>query len=500
MFAFAIWDRRERKLLLGRDRYGIKPLYVWRAGGIVAFASEPKAFRALPAFVPILDPAAIAEYLTFQNILSARTFLKGVAVFPPASWAVIDAHVGEVHSTEYWDFSFAEPDGRSSDEDLAEELHRLLSQAVERQLVSDVEVGSFLSGGLDSGSIVALAVRSVPLMKTFTVGFELDSVAGEELHFDERAAAEAISAFVGTTQFEVIIGPRHVTDCLQRLVHHVEEPRVGQSYPNFYAAELASKFVKVAFAGTGGDEVLGGYPWRYPPLGMAGTEFPTWHFSVWQRLLSDDQLRDVLLPMRDHLADFSSRDVHRRILDSAPSSETDPDDWLSAALYFEAKTFLPGLLAIEDRLAMAHGLEVRVPFLDNDLVDFCQRLPRSVRLSGEASVPMSPVGADRKSGGKRILRQAMQGELPPEILAASKQGFAAPDTLWFSRNLRDDVLSLVRRINKSVADPEIAETILGEAWASPAGARHLSWSLTAVSLLLRDYWPDDESTIGRGMA
>ena len=496
MFAFAIWDRQNRRLLVGRDRYGIKPLYIWQSTGQIAIASEPKAFRRLAGFSPILDAEGLAEYFTFQNILSNRTFLRGVSVFPPGNWAEVSTEDGALNMSRYWEFSFHEPSHPGSDEEYAEELGRLLEQAVNRQLVSDVEVGSFLSGGLDSGSIVAIAARHLPGMKAFTVGFELDFVADDELNFDERSAAAEIAALVGATQFEMLIGPEHVRKCLPKLVRHLEEPRVGQSYPNYYAAELASRFVKVAFAGTGGDEILGGYPWRYPPEGMALSDLDTWHFNIWRRLLTEGQVKSFLAPLGEELAGFNPREVHRKLLASDKLSLKDGTDPLSAALNFEAKTFLPGLLAVEDRLSMAHGLEVRVPFLDNDLVEFCQGLPRPSRL-GRTVPKQADVRLWRKtSNGKQLLRQAMKGALPDRLLRATKQGFSGPDTMWFAHHLKSDVIDCLKSIDPEFTDSLVVADLLMNSQESPGSSRLLSWSLMAASMHLRDYWPSGTS-LGR---
>lgn len=426
MFAFAIWDRLERRLLIGRDRYGIKPLYVWSTPNQIAFASEAKAFRSIPGFAAAPDAYGIAEYFTFQNILSERTFTKDVSVFPAGFWGEVLSTDGVLRRHQYWDFEFAEPEQPGSELEYAEELRRLLEQAVSRQLVSDVEVGSYLSGGLDSGSIVEIASERLPGMKTFTVGFAMDNVPLGEAHFDERLAAEEIASFVGSTQFEVVIGPKHISECLEDLVHHMEEPRVGQSYPNYYAAQLASNFVKVVLSGTGGDECLGGYPWRYPPADLDAENFGAWHFARWQRVFPYQRAVQLSGGSPASGVHPGPRGAYEAVFDGCRGGSS-----INAALYFEAKTFLPGLLAVEDRLSMAHGLEARVPFLDNDLVDFALNLPRSVRLGDSG-------GAGQTAQGKRILRSAMLGHLPKATIQAPKQGFSAPDELWFDPEVTVD--------------------------------------------------------------
>jgi asparagine synthase (glutamine-hydrolysing) len=493
MFAFAIWDKQTQALLLGRDRYGIKPLYTWSTPGQVVFASEPKAIRTLPEFTPDLDAHAIAEYFVFQNILSDRTFLKGVRVFPPGSWGrvFVGQRPQEMQQHQYWDFDFREPDAPAPMADYVEEFRRLLTQAVDRQLVSDVEVGAYLSGGLDSGAIVSLAARRLPGMKTFTIGFDLHSASDDEHHFDERAAAETIASASGATPIEMIIGPQQAIACLDKLAYHLEEPRVGQSYPNYYAARLASPFVKVVLAGTGGDEILGGYPWRYPASASPGLGFTDWHFNLWNRVLTEAEMRTVLRSLAQDLADFNALEVYESVMDAAPSMSASSAPWtdLHRVLYFEAKTFLPGLLAVDDRLSMAHGIETRVPFLDNDLVDFTQQLPAPLRLQtveDPASSQGVPQGFKR---GKVLLRQAMSGQLPEEITMAPKQGFAAPDTRWFSEPLVSHVRAASDALGRRF-DALGIDQLVGINGPGRPPSRAVSWSLLAVSSYFREFGSD----------
>ncbi len=483
MFAFAIWDRRTQNLLLGRDRYGIKPLYIWTSPRQIAFASEPKALRALPDFAPVLDAHGVAEYFTFQNILTDRTFLKDVRVFPPASWGLmsIGRESQEMQRCQYWDFDFQEPEHPVDESAYAEELRHLLAQAVDRQLVADVEVGAYLSGGLDSGSIVALAARRSPGMKTFTIGFEMDEVAEQELGFDERAAAESIARMAGTTQVEMVIGPRHVISCLPRLAHHMEEPRVGQCYPNFYAAQLASGFVKVVLAGTGGDEVLGGYPWRLPGPRMGGEAFLAWHFSLWNRVIDHDTLASLLSPLANDLGDFDARAIHRKSLATCGTAWSEsPNGSASAALHFEARHFLHGLLAVDDRLSMAYGLETRLPFLDNDLVDFAMNLPLSMRFRSREET-RNAEGVDLLRTGKVALRRAMRTDLGSAAVDAAKQGFSAPDSKWMAE-LAPELLLAATSVSEAI-DPAAVVNLVDSMLLSDGAPRGRRWRTVAWSLL-----------------
>jgi len=250
MFAFAVWDSRKGKLFLARDRYGVKPLYYTWIGHTFAFSSEIKAFLEHPAFSVKVDTQALLEYFTFQNLFSDRTLFSGVTLLPAGHYAVLNTEGGErLQRTQYWDFSFVEPAKPLTTLEYEEELHFLFDQAVRRQLISDVPVGSYLSGGMDSGAITAVASQQIPYLTTFTGGFDLSSASGLELAFDERARAEALSYRFKTEHYEVVLKAGDMERVLPDLVWHLEDLRVGQCYPNYYVARLASKFVKILSGG-----------------------------------------------------------------------------------------------------------------------------------------------------------------------------------------------------------------------------------------------------------
>ena len=216
MFALALWDRKERRLLLARDRYGIKPLYVSQQGPSFAFASEQKAILVNPEFRREVDKAALLEYFTFQNIFTDRTLLKDIQLLPAGHYATLDLGQSRPALTRsrYWDYRFREPDVARPDQEYRESLDHLFRQAVNRQLVADVELGSYLSGGMDSGSITAIASRSFPYLKSFTCGFDLSSASGIELAFDEREKAEAMSARFKTEHYEMVLKAGDMERCL----------------------------------------------------------------------------------------------------------------------------------------------------------------------------------------------------------------------------------------------------------------------------------------------
>lgn len=322
MFALALWDRVERTMLLARDRFGIKPLYYAFAEGALLFGSEIKALLAHGALSARMDKRALLEYFTFQNFFTDRTLFEGVQLLPAGSHLLITAGAGKAATAtprRYWDYSFEEPSNPRSDADYLEELDFLFRQAVSRQLVADVEVGSYLSGGMDSGAITAIAAKQLPFMRTFTCGFDLTSASGIELDFDERSAAERMSYLAKTEHYEIVLKAGDLERAFPKFAYHIEEPRVGQSYPNFYIARLASKFNKVALAGTGGDELFGGYPWRYYRA-VVNTDFEDYidkYYAYWQRLIPNREIHSVFAPIWDDVKDVWTRDIFRDVFNSS---------------------------------------------------------------------------------------------------------------------------------------------------------------------------------------
>ena len=489
MFAFALWDRRERRLWLARDRYGIKPLYWAKAGSSVLFGSEIKALLTSPAIEPALSPSALVEYLTFQNFFTDATLFRGVSLLPAGSMLTISDRERAPRIERWWDYDFTEEAGPEAE--LAEELDRLFRQAVTRQLVSDVDVASYLSGGIDSGSVTAVAARQLPYLRTFTVGFDLHSASGLELGMDERTEAEHMSYMFKTEHYEMVLKAGDMERCMRRLVWHLEEPRVGQSYPNFYAAHLASKFVKVVLSGAGGDELFGGYPWRYYRA-VVNDDFEHYidkYYVFWQRLVPNSALRRLIGPMGVEAADVWTRDIFRDVFHRHAASLTRPEDYVNHSLYFEAKTFLHGLLVVEDKLSMAHGLEARVPFLDNDLVDFAMRLPLSMKLGNLGEVvrlnenePGSKTARyySRTRDGKRLLRQVMRRHVPDRITDGEKKGFSAPDASWYRGESIDYVRATLMGNNARIydyLDRAAVQEMLGEHLEGRQNRRLLVWSL-----------------------
>jgi asparagine synthase (glutamine-hydrolysing) len=520
MFAFALYDNFKKKVYLVRDRYGIKPLYyaVFQEGNgwTLLFASEVKAILSYLQNISI-DYDGLVEYFTFQNFYSDRTLWQNIKILPQGHYLEVDLNAQdkghffieskhknlissrdlmsyamsesslEAKLVQYWDFDFFSAKLTDEYPKLVRSLEEIFENSVQSQLISDVEIGSYLSGGMDSGSIASIASKYFKgrgqSFKTFTIGFDLHSASGLELVFDERAKAEHMSYLFGTEHYEMVLKSGDMERCINSLVYHLEEPRVGQSYPNFYAAKLASKFVKVVLSGCGGDELFCGYPWRYyGPLNSKNfEEFINRYFPFWQRLFPEIGPDEIFAPIKGK---FTSQplDVFRELFpEEMRFTNLNPELCLEMCLYFEAKTFLHGLLVMEDKLSMAHSLETRVPFLDNELVDFAMRIPARLKLNltNFNKIVENPEFDLRTNKGKRILRDMMKRYVPEEIAEAEKQGFSAPDKSWF----RGESIELIKRlILKNDAfvynfiDRKLVQSLVNEHLEGKVNRRLLLWS------------------------
>lgn len=501
MFGLALWDRKEQTLLLARDRYGIKPLYYARQGQLFAFGSEQKAITVLTEFNRKLNKKALLEYFTFQNIFTDQTLLEDVHILPAGNFAKLCVTSGQWSQHQYWDYRFRGPSYKTNKQEYVEELDRLFKQAVNRQLVSDVELGAYLSGGIDSGSITAIASQQFPYLKTFTCGFDLSSASGIELGFDERTKAEAMSARFKTEHYEMVLKAGDMERSLPNLAWHLEEPRVGQSYPNYYAAKLASKFVKVVMSGAGGDELFGGYPWRYyrAVVNQDFEHFIDQYYVFWQRLIPNSVLSKAFAPIWGDVKDVWTRDIFRNVFLTHDNELERPEDYINHSLYFEAKTFLHGLFVVEDKLSMAHSLESRVPFMDNDLVDFAMKCPVSLKLNNLASVvrinenePGNKSGHyfQRTRDGKQILRDVMSRYIPADVAQREKQGFSAPDASWFKGESIDFVRRRLMGSDSRIYDWLDKKCVHGLLESHLTGAenhRLLIWSLLSIECWAEAY-------------
>lgn len=500
MFAFAIWDERRRRLILGRDRVGKKPLYYWSGGGHLVFGSEIKAVLAHPRVSRELDAEAIPAYLTFGYVPTPRTFFAGVQSLPPGHVLTMQPG-GEPLVERYWQPAVPGVDGTTTlDVDLdgaAGEVRARVEGAVERRLLSDVPLGAFLSGGIDSSVVVAVMARaSSRPVQTFTIGFE-DEV------LDEREHARLVADHFGTEHTEFVVEP-DAADLLERLVWHHDQPFGDSSaLPVFILSELTKQHVTVALTGDGGDELFAGYERfaaarflrefdRLPrlvraPVRAAADALPPslagGRASRVQRML-DSSGTDLPLSLLSWVSYVPAAWRGRLLPEASDWGLRDYEEvWHRSEgagvpdriLDLNLRTYLlDDLLPKADRMSMAHGLEVRSPFLDHELLEFAFRLPASVRARGLSL--------------KRVLRAAFADQLPAEILKRGKHGFGIPLDRWFRSELRgllDAKLGAPDSRARQHLEPDALDALLDEHRRGTADHGNALWTLLTLELFLR---------------
>jgi len=490
MFAIALWDARRQLLLLARDRYGEKPLYVAELGDRLLFGSELKSLLQVPGLRAELDHDALQGYVAFGYVPSPRCILKGVRKLRPAHYLrYLDGRVSE---QAYYTLDFTPKTGL--DETAAtEELAHLLDQAVSSRLVSDVPFGAFLSGGLDSSVVVALMARHMSQpVKTFSIGFR-------EAQFNELDDARRVAQHLGTEHHDLVVEPDAVA-LLQDLVWYLDEPFADASaLPTYLVSQLASQHVKMVLSGDGGDEAFAGYG-RYlrflkaqrlgllKPMAALAADAAALVLPGGQRRrlrrigqslrlpFPQSYLSVVALTRSDHAqALLGRRDGHYDALSLAAARL--PDGALDRLIAIDFASYLPDDILVKvDRMAMAHSLESRAPLLDHRLVDFAVRLPPDLRIRG--------------GRGKHLLRRAAERWLPADVLAKKKQGFAVPLATWFRGPLREfaaDIIASRAFRERGLVDAQAAERCLAEHVAGNDDLSEPLWLILSLELWARRY-------------
>jgi len=447
MFGFAIWDRGKRRLLLARDRLGVKPVYYYRNGTFLAFASEIKSLLEIASIPREVDPEALDLYLSLRYVPGPRTMFKNIFRLQPGHILVAD-DMG-VQTTKYWDieYSGAEPHSQAY---LLERLRELLDESVRMRLLAEVPLGVFLSGGLDSSAILATMskIAGGGRVKTFSVGYQ--AMGAEEEASNEFGYARLAADTFGAEHHEYRLDARSFADSVSHLVSHLDEPLADPScIPLYFISKLAREHITVVLSGEGADEILAGYgiygrmlaldriysasgplgrlaPWiaRLTPserlrdyVKMCGQPLETRHRGVSRGFSSESKLR-LIGAARMKQSEQRLREVFGRYFKVV--EEASPLDQM---LYVDAKVWLPDDLLIKaDKMTMANGLELRVPFLDHKLVEFAAALPNASKIHGK--------------GGKTLLRSAMRGVLPDAIIDRPKKGFPIPIASWLRTSLR----------------------------------------------------------------
>ncbi|HET8579225.1 MAG TPA: asparagine synthase (glutamine-hydrolyzing) [Methylomirabilota bacterium] len=507
MFAFAILDERARRLLLARDRVGIKPLvYSWD-GRRLLFASEIKGILEDESVARELDRDAVAEYLTYHYVPAPRTILSSIRKLPPASTLVLSLDGGTPEISRYWHLSFA-PESRVREDEWTERLQAELADAVRSHMVSDVPIGAFLSGGMDSSSVVALMAEASPSpIRTFSIGFD-------EADFDELSFARQVASRYGTDHYELVVKPS-VLDVLPKLAWHLDEPFADSSaIPTYYVAKITREHVTVSLSGDGGDENFAGYRRyararalaarmdRHParlgrpllrlaarllPVGAPGQAYAgllgAGALERYARLITYERPETLREVLADDWADAATR-VSAAACFERLAAEAGTADPVSALQHIDIQTYLPDdILAKVDRTSMAVSLEARVPLLDHRLMEFLATIPSSLKL--------------REGSGKYLLKRAMASRLPPAILARRKMGFGVPLAAWFRAELREmthDLLLAPRTRQRGIFRPSWVEWLLR---THEAGRRDCSarlWALLCFELWARQ-WLDRSPSV-----
>jgi len=477
MFAFALWDAERGRLVIGRDRLGIKPLYYLDDGERLIFASEAKAILRVSGVTAELDPVGLHHYLSLGYVPSPCSMFKGIRKLPPASTMIVEQ--GKTRIENYWSLPDTIDESHDEREWIAE-LHARLEKAVVSQMVSDVPIGAFLSGGVDSSAVVAfMAKHSDQPIRTYSIGFD---TTGAGKLYNELPYARQISDRFGTVHKEILVRP-DVVELLPKLLWQMDEPVADSAFiTTFLVAEFARKDVTVILSGVGGDELFGGY-----------SRYLSEHFGRYYRMIPKAIRDSVVQPLarrlpadrhssllnlsrlvrafllssdlplepryRNFVGVFRDEDLSRLLLewkgigtdaltDAFASSYN--GDSIRTLFEVDLRTQLPDdLLLLTDRMTMATSLECRVPFLDHELVEFAARMPSTLKIRG------------RKL--KYVLKKALAGILPENILHRQKRGFGAPMGAW----IRGELAPLVKHLlsaesveQRALLDPEIVATTI----------------------------------------
>jgi asparagine synthase (glutamine-hydrolysing) len=505
MFAFLIYDRAAQKIFAARDHFGIKPLYYYSDRGVLLFASEIKALLAHPAVVAEPDYSAIREYLVFQYVLGEETFFRGIRKLLPGHYQVVDLGSFQTRTFKYWEPDFT-VDTTVGEESFAGRLRELLEDSVRMQMRSDVPVGAYLSGGLDSSLVTTLAARnSTAELKTFTGAFR------EGPQFDETPYAREVAAACGARVFEIYPTEEEFIDVLPKLIYHMDEPTAGPGlFPQYMVSRLAAGEVKVVLGGQGGDEIFGGYARyviAYLEQALKGAILETSdegeHIVTLKSILPNLPFLREYLPMmrrfwhedlfenmdRRYFRLIDRTEGDRAFLSAGFRSEIDMEgifarfqrifnnpntrSYYNKMVHFDMVANLPALLQVEDRVAMAVSLESRVPLLDARIVDLVARMPPAMKFKGAEM--------------KYILKRAVRDIVPSRILnRKDKMGFPVPLHLWARNRVRGffrDVLMSSACRERGLFDGAQVERLIDR---EEAFGRRL-WGLLSIELWFRTF-------------
>lgn len=515
MFAFAIWDAKERRLILARDRLGIKPLYYAQIEGArgaarsFIFASEVKAILATGLVKPSLDPESLNQFLTFLWTPDPQTLFRGIRKLPPAH--ALTLRDDEISVREWWDVSFDEIEEGRTEQWWQDRVLETLNRVVGMEMVADVPLGSFLSGGIDSSSIVALMKNhsNGRRVSTYTIGIEAEDLRYDIIP-DDVVWARRVNELLDTEYHEIMLRP-DVVELLPKLVYHLDEPAIDMAIPSYLVSRAARETLTVMLSGMGGDEVFAGYPrqmamqiasafdpvpglLRRPlmkavagmmPGGLPGKltaplrnakkfarsaalDFENRYLGYGTYFTDEAKARLYTDEMRERVRGFDAYKHHRRYFERVKRAAP-----LNRLLYVDLKTFLPCLnLTTTDKTSMAANLEVRVPFLNHELVELAARMPADLKLRGLKR--------------KYILKRVAERLLPQDVVWRKKAGFSAPIRSWLRGALRpmvDDLLSEETVRRRGLFNPQEVRRIIA---ANLSGRE--DYNLQVFQLLTLELW------------
>jgi asparagine synthase (glutamine-hydrolysing) len=497
MFGIALWDSREAVLLLARDRVGIKPLHYALAGDRLYFASEIKSILVQDDAAFALDVEALDHYLSFLYTPRDASIFAGIFKLPPSH--VLRWQRGMIQLRRYWQLPADEP-MVASEAEAVERLRELLQDAVRSHLMSEVPLGAFLSGGVDSSLVVGMmAQASTRPVRTFSIGFD-------HAQYDELEHARVVARHFATDHHEFVVKPDAVS-ILDELITHFDEPFGDSSaIPTWYVSSLARRHVTVVLSGDGGDELFGGYDRYFPhprvvtfdrwaPPGARAVASAVWPWlphgtkgkNFLRRVARDDRGRYLnqigyfqhdekqALLTGDLRRQIGEADAERRLARQFARFQALP--WHGQMMHFDFETYLPeDILTKVDRMSMAHSIESRVPLLDNAVVEYAARLPASLKI--------------RNGRRKHVLKAAAAGLVPSQILERPKQGFAVPVGLWFRRGLREifeDVLLSARARQRGYFEPRFVSRLVREHTEGRRDHTAQLWGLVVFELWHRIY-------------
>jgi asparagine synthase (glutamine-hydrolysing) len=499
MFGFAIWDARQEKLLIARDRLGKKPMHFLHAGDTLIFGSEIKSILQHPLVRREVNYEAISDYLSFGYVPDPKTAFRGIEKLPPGH--TLTFQYGQVEQKRYWDFNYAPSDEPArSERDYAAELRDKIEEAVRIRLIGEVPLGAFLSGGIDSSTVVGMMTKLTPEpVKTFSIGFT-------EASHDELEYARVTAQRFHTDHHEFVVAP-DVCRLVDEVVWHHDEPFADvSSLPTYIVSQMAREFVKVVLSGDGGDEIFAGYDRyalhqrrarfeRLPAIARKNLMLPLSR-ALPQITPGKNFLRNIALDPAARYVDtmtmFNQQQKNALLGDRAPLWLESYDatasfirlfnapastDTIDRLMYLDSKTYLPGdIMAKVDRMSMAHSIETRAPFLDHELIEFVQRIPAALKLKGDET--------------KYILKQAVTGLVPEVIIRRQKKGFGVPLRAWFKRELKEmlhDTLTDQRTRERGLLNQRAIRHLINEHQIGRRDHARELWSLLTLELWHRAF-------------